>query len=211
MMTSQKPSQHENSNPNHHPTIEQQVVPIPMVTMLCKNKCCKATYCPLTLSFAKTLHTFQGQSAGPVNQGQQPNAVDRIVVDPGDKQFESGNPGLLYMAVSRATTIGDTASASQTAAAHLNSAIYFTGHNMTAHRVTNLKLKKNGEEYEKVQLRNKWVARIESNTVGMQLAPGDTPESVLEWCKKFRMPQKQLEGAIASQPWRMNMNRDLNY
>ena len=55
---------------------------------------------------------------------------------------------------------------------------------MTLHRVTNLKLKKNGDEYEKVQLRNKWVARVEANTVGMQLAPGDTPEAaVLDWCK----------------------------
>ena len=181
-----------------------------MVTMLCKNKCCKATHCPLTLSFAKTLHTFQGQSAGPVNQGQQPNAVDRIVVNPGDKQFESKNPGLLYMAVSRATTIGDSASAPQPTA-NLNSAIYFTGHDMTTRRVTNLKLKKNGEEYEKVQLRNKWVARVESNTVGMQLAPGDTPETVINWCKNFRMKKEDLEKAIASQPWRANMNRDLNY
>lgn len=132
------------------------------------------------------------------------------MVDPGDKKFEAGNPGLLYMAVSRATTIGESASACQTKA-NLNSAIYFTGHNMTVHRVTNLKLKRNGEEYEKVQLRNKWVARIESNTVGMQLAPGETPETVRDWCKSFRMKKEDLEKAIASQPWRANMNRDLNY
>ena len=189
----------------------QQTVPIPMVTMLCKNKCCKATHCPLTLSFAKTLHTFQGQSAGPVNQGQQPNAVDRVFVDPGDKKFESGNPGLLYMAVSRATTLGEGTSRAANSSPNLNSAIYFTGHNMTLHRVTNLKLKKNGEEYEKVQLRNKWVARVEANTVGMQLAPNDTPETVLDWCKKLRMSQEELERAIANQAWRTNLNRDLNY
>ena len=93
----------------------------------------------------------------------------------------------------------------------LNSAIYFTGHNMTLHRVTNLKLKKNGEEHEKVQLRSKWVARVEANTVGMQLAPGDTPEAVLDWCKKFRMSQEELEKAIANSAWRANLTRDLNY
>ena len=82
---------------------------------------------------------------------------------------------------------------------------------LTTLPVTNLKLKKNGEEYEKVQLRNKWVARVESNTVGMQLAPGDTPETVINWCKNFRMKKEDLEKAIASQPWRANMNRDLNY
>ena len=82
---------------------------------------------------------------------------------------------------------------------------------MTLHRVTNLKLKKSGEEYEKVQLRNKWVARVEANTVGMQLAPGDTPDAVLDWCKTFRMSQEQLENAIANQAWRTNLRRDLNY
>ena len=84
---------------------------------------------------------------------------------------------------------------------------------MTLHRVTNLKLKKNGDEHEKVQLRNKWVARVEANTVGMQLAPGDTPErqSVLDWCKKFRMSQEELEQAIANPAWRANLIRELNY
>lgn len=149
-----------------------------------------------------------------MNQGQQPNAVDRVFVDPGNKMFESGNPGLLYTAVSRATTLGETTTSSTTTGPpppSLNSAIYFTGHNMTLHRVTNLKLKKNGEEYEKVQLRNKWVARVEANTVGMQLAPGDTPEAVLDWCKKFRMSQEELEQAIANSAWRANLTRDLNY
>ena len=42
-----------------------------------------------------------------MSHGQQPNAVDRVIVDPGDKGMEGKNPGLLYMAVSRATTIGD--------------------------------------------------------------------------------------------------------
>ena len=42
-----------------------------------------------------------------MSHGQQPNAVDRVIVDPGDKGMEGKNPGLLHMAVSRATTIGD--------------------------------------------------------------------------------------------------------
>ena len=147
--------------------VQEQVLQsyvLPSSPLLCKDTC-----------FAFFTHTFQGQSAGPVNQGQQPNAVDRVFVDPGDKKFESGNPGLLYMAVSRATTLGENNTSSSTTTGRtesihqvsINSAIYFTGHNMTLHRVTNLKLKKNGDEHEKVQLRNKWVARVEANTVGM--------------------------------------------
>ena len=111
----------------------------------------------IALSFAKTCHTFQGQSAGPVNQGQQPNAVDRVVIDPGDKKIEGNNPGLLYMAVSRATTLGEKSSVLP-ATRRLDSAMCFTGHNMTRHRVLNLTLKKTGEEYKKVKLRKKWVA-----------------------------------------------------
>ena len=37
------------------------------------------------------------------------------------------------------------------------------------------------------------------------------PETVINWCKNFRMKKEDLEKAIASQPWRANMNRDLNY
>jgi len=181
-----------------------------MVTTFCKSKCCKATYCPLALSFAKTCHTFQGQSAGPVNQGQQPNAVDRVIVDPGDKKFEGNNPGLLYMAVSRATTLGDKISTSSVTR-KLDSAIYFTGHNMTRHRILNLTLKKTGEEYKKVKLRRKWVTRVENNTKEMQLAPGETTESMLEWCKTFRMSKEALDNAISNWTWRKNLNRDLNY
>lgn len=197
-----------------------------MVTKLCKNKCCKAVYCPLALSFAKTCHTFQGQSAGPVNQGQQPNAVDRVVVDPGDRKFEGSNPGLLYMAVSRATTLGDcrssnnnkpssspntTAPAGQQQQRSMDSAIYFTGHNMTKHRALNLTVKATGEEYKKIGLRRKWVKRIETNTVGMELAPGETPTSLLEWCKNFKMDSNTLEEAISNPMWRHGVNKDLNY
>ena len=40
-------------------------------------------------------------------------------------------------------------------------------------------------------VRNKWVARVEENTLEMQLAPGDTPEAVLEnWCKKIHKTVK---------------------
>ena len=82
---------------------------------------------------------------------------------------------------------------------------------MTRHRVLNLTLKKTGEEYKKVKLRKKWVARLENNTETMQLAPGDTPESVLEWCKNFRMSRDALDKAISNRTWRKHLNKDLNY
>ena len=126
-----------------------QFVPIPMVEIFCNEKhCCKATFCPLQLAFARTLHTFQGQTSG-VNIGAPPNAVLVIICDPGDRTFEGNNPGLLYMAISRATTIGN--------GDPYKSAIYFTGNEMNMSRIMNLTLKTNGEKYAKVQLRDEWI------------------------------------------------------
>ena len=82
-----------------------------------------------------------------MSHGQQPNAVDRVIVDPGDKGVEGKSPGLLCMAaVSRATTIGDASNnSSEQRGRRQDSAIYFTGHNMTRNRVLNLTLKKMGQ------------------------------------------------------------------
>ena len=83
-----------------------------------------------------TAHTFQGQSAGQVDKEQPKNAVDRIVFDPGNKQFEGNNPGTLYMGASRATTAGT---------GNRDSALYFSGQNMNTFRVINLRLQRDGK------------------------------------------------------------------
>lgn len=123
-----------------------KVVPIPMVTQRCDKKCCCVKFCPLDLSFGMTSHTFQGQSAGPVDEGQQPkSAVDRVIADPGTRSFEGNNPGTLYMICSRATTTGT---------GQLDSAIYFSGPNTNKGRVLDLKHQKGTKKlYKKVALR----------------------------------------------------------
>jgi hypothetical protein len=178
-----------------------QVVPIPMVTRLCNKKCCKVSFCPLVPSFARTLHTFQGQSSGPVDTNQAPNAVDRIIVDPGDKQFEGLNPGLFYMSLARATSIGT---------GNLDSAIYFTGPHMRPQRVLNLKLKKDGEEYKKVQLRTEWVKHIEKNTVQLNYDTR-TIKIITDWCLSERITQKKLDDFLSKRSWRKHLIRDINY
>jgi len=45
-------------------------------------------------------HTFQGQSAGPEH------AIPCIIIQPGTLKMERLCPGLLYMFISRGTTIG---------------------------------------------------------------------------------------------------------
>ena len=108
------------------------LVPIPTVQKLCnKHKCCKREFVPLKLAFGKTIHTFQGQNAGPVAKGQPPNAVQCIICDPGTRQFEGICPGLFYTVLTRATTLGEEDD-------HLSSALYFRSKNMNKDRITNI-------------------------------------------------------------------------
>ena len=64
-------------------------------------------FVPLTLAYARTIHKFQGMSAGPVDEGKIKNMYDVIVCDPDEKSFQGTVLGLLYTATSRATTLGD--------------------------------------------------------------------------------------------------------
>ena len=65
------------------------------------------------------MNTVSALSAGPVDAGKIPNMYKCIVCDPDEKSFESSALGLLYTAVSRGTTLGDSDG--------MNSAVYFTG------------------------------------------------------------------------------------
>jgi len=75
-------------------------VPIPPIEITCKKHCCTYKYIPLSIAYARTGHTFQGQNVGPNHP------IPCIVVNPGKKSMELLCPGLLYMFISRATTIG---------------------------------------------------------------------------------------------------------
>jgi hypothetical protein len=81
--------------------------------MNCSNYCCQFTFIPLSLAYAKTGHTFQGQTCGPGHP------IPYIIVQPGKLKMELTYTGLLYMFLSRATTIGTTEDRS-------TSAIFFT-------------------------------------------------------------------------------------
>jgi len=75
-------------------------VPIPPVELQCQSHCCNVKFIPLTLAYAKTGHTFQGQSAGPGH------VIPCIIIQPGSSKMEKLCPGLLYMLLSRGSTIG---------------------------------------------------------------------------------------------------------
>ena len=82
----------DKNNPSH--------VPIPIALRDCKKGCCLLKSVPLNISFARTLHKFQGQSVGP----DHPNKY--MVFGPGLCTFEAQSPGLLYVGLERMSTLG---------------------------------------------------------------------------------------------------------
>jgi hypothetical protein len=161
------------------------VIPIVPLTKICPSRCCKQTFIPLKLCFAKTIHTFQGSNAGPVAHGQQQNPIQRLVIDLGTRQFEGNNPGLTYTALSRATTLGDPDDI-------MTSALYFDG-TLTPDRLTNITTRMDNKGlYKKVLLRHQWVKHIEKNRLTLDFPSLETT-TLFNWANSFRPSQEQIQ------------------
>jgi len=148
-----------------------------MIHKPCKFQCCQRSFLPLELAFARTLHRFQGLSAGPVDEGKIPNMFSVIICDPDIRAVEGRATGFFYTMLSRATTLGDENG--------LNSAIYFTGPNLTKERIQNLTLKTNSNQMlENVKRRTNWVNHLKLNTRDTTQVDEDRMRTVLEWAKQ---------------------------
>ena len=108
------------------------------------------------LAFARTIHSFQGANVGKTNPGQPANTFERIIADPGTRQFESIMPGLFYTLLSRATTLGIEGKLE-------TSAILFNGPNMTPSRIRKITTGENGKTYTKVERLRMWVEYLEQH------------------------------------------------
>ena len=161
----------DKQNPTH--------VPVPLVTLACNQteRCCERTFVPLDLAFARTIHKFQGLSAGPVDANKIPNTYPSIICDPDVKASEARNTGLMYTAVSRGTTLGDEDGK--------NSSIYFDGPNLSLERIQGI-TKKTGskEEYKNVIRRRNWVQHLMQNIVPLQGMHESEIQAILSWSKK---------------------------
>jgi len=133
-----------------------KIIPIPMVKTTYGKRKTEIIYCPLVLSFGRTIHTFQGQSAGPTSGKNKSSSIMRIICDVGTTRFETQNIGLFYTALSRATTIGSEENK------RIDSAIYFT-HSLDKIRLDRLVTKVDGTEYDTVKRRNAWVENMTKN------------------------------------------------
>ena len=172
-------------------------IPIPPITFHCEKGCCTRTQLPLSLAFAKTGHTFQGQQAGPSKPGQPPNSADVIICDVGNRMFELRNPGTFYSQVTRATTWGD--------ASRLNSAIYFDGPNLNKHRMMNMTRKKDGHPMEKVINRKRWMDLLHTNIQQCDL-PVHERNDLLHWMTNTKISPQHMHKHIHSTTWRSNIS-----
>lgn len=164
-------------------------MPIPVVKSICKHKCCQRVFLPLDLAFARTIHKFQGLSAGPVDPGKIPNMYECIICDPDVKAAESRATGLFYTALSRATTLGDKDG--------LNSAIYFTGKNITKERIQEVTMKSTrNEEFVNVTRRRKWVHHLANNTESIKRVDTKQVQNVFQWAKKRKFSHDKLYDTI---------------
>ena len=148
-------------------------VPIPPMKCPCEKFCCEMEQVPVQLSFARTLHRFQGVSVGPGH------AIPCMVLDPGRTGFEGNNPGILYTGISRATTLGN--------GCVNDSAFYLAGPNATKDRLTNLtQLRAKGRKkvtYLAVLRRQKWLDYLSEAQFQTQSLPTADPAALKRWLK----------------------------
>ena len=177
---------------------------MPVVSHRCRQGCCTRFHLPLTLACARTIHKFQGLSAGPVDPGKPPNACERMLCDPDSKKRESRCIGLLCTALSRATTLGDESG--------LGSAIHFVGTDFKADRIRCLCNKQDSaDKCEIAQKRDRWVSFLQSKTT---MRPQRIQSDPSEWSLTHRLHDlSQLQRRIAthtgrSSAWSRKRMRD---
>jgi hypothetical protein len=133
----------DKDNPTH--------VPIVPIQRRYKPMCCTRKQIPLQIAWAKTIHSLQGHNAGPTAKHQTPNAIQRIVIRLGERTDETLNPGLTFVAVSRATPISDLGHMMSIPRKCMNSALYFRVASFPAGNKRLTHSNSTGDEYVKVK------------------------------------------------------------
>eukprot|EP00985_Skeletonema_marinoi_P017916 scaffold9922_cov166-Skeletonema_marinoi.AAC.1 len=131
-----------------------QHVPIPPFTHMCDKGCCTATFMPLQIAYAITIHRCQGLEAG-FDEGDR---WRRVVVDPSDTMWEiAKNIGTMYTSTSRGKSLG-----SKDETFPQDSSIYWMGCDASVERIRNCKTKRNGQLCDAYVKREKWVTHLKT-------------------------------------------------
>ena len=168
-------------------------VPIPTIELNCEKHCCQVRYIPLSLAYAKTCHTFQGQTVG------KNCPIECIIVQPGTRDFEGKCPGLFYVFLSRATDIGTEGNRG-------TSAIFFDTNEMNRDRIRDLTHSlTTGKEYSKVTKRNIWNNYLREHIVEITINAEDK-ERIINWAESTKITEANVSKIIDSYAWRTSGN-----
>jgi len=169
-----------------------------MKTQYCRKTCCSVTFCPLVPAWATTIHKFQGMEAG----FDETDQFQRLIIDPGDIKTEQQQPGILYVATSRAKTIGDMAIDTPHPK---TSALYWTGTGISINRILDgtTKRQQNSQQHErvnclKIEKRHKWVTYL---TKQKELTMNDTYNKERLRKKSRRSKSKSSTDTSATEMW----------
>ena len=190
-----------------HPTH----VPIYPIERRCKGNCCTRIQIPLSVSWAKTIHTFQGQTVGFPTDTKGPFAVRRIIVDVGERTMEGVNPGLFYVTLSRPTTIGYAGSEDCISGKSSVNSAYFFKPGRFPEQVQNLTISvKNAKnlsyqttpdslKYKKVQARDIWVKYLKEHEWKGSYNEEDE-EAILKWINATALYRDKLLSLVRNVP-----------
>jgi len=170
-------------------------VPIPQIEISRSNFFSIICFIPLSLAYAKTGHTFQGQSAGP------DHAIKCIIIQPGLCSMEKLCPGLLYMFICRGSTIGKQGN-------RVTSSIFFIGDELTKERIKNLTKTKSGEICHKIKHRTKWIKYLKKNILHVDISQHNKKD-LIRWATKTTVSKNTIKKIIQDDTWRMCDN--INY
>ena len=119
-----------------------------------------------------------------MDEGKIPNMFDVIVCDPDESRYEGKFLGLLYTAVSRATTLGDDDG--------LNSAMYFTGDCVKEDRIRSIGKKiRSQDDYLNVMRRSIWVQHLKDHLYTSPLTKAQK-KNLFSWAENASISYNEL-------------------
>jgi hypothetical protein len=185
----------DKDNPTH--------VPIVPIQRRCEPMCCTRKQIPLQIAWTKTTHSLQGYNASPTAKHQTPNAIQRIVIYLGERTDEMLNPGLTYIAMSRATAIGDLGHMTSIPRKCMNSALYFRAPSFPACiKILNPSYF-TGDEYVKVKQRTAWVAYLDARQEQTYIMTDTSErEMVQEWMENKKYSREEILAVVRNNKWR---------
>ena len=138
----------------------------------CPRGCCIATYCPLVLAWATTIHKFQGFEAG----FDESDDINYIIANINNLAWEKLHPGTAYTVTSRAKTIGTK---TPDTPHPLDSNLFFEGQ-VGSQRFTNIAEKVNGEKCELLVKRENWVDYLHEREAASKLCRMNSEKNIQE-------------------------------